>query len=137
MDCLTIRQPWAYAIFCLGKDIENRPWPIPPKVWQRIQGQRVAIHAALGMTRREYAEAGSFIQGITDAPLPPMAELPRGVVLGTVEIVGCVETSDSPWFMGRYGFLLAAPVLLSSGPVRDTGRLGFWQWKRLTPLYPC
>jgi len=23
---LSIRQPWAYAILHLGKDIENRPW---------------------------------------------------------------------------------------------------------------
>jgi hypothetical protein len=26
MRALTVRQPWAWAIFCAGKDIENRSW---------------------------------------------------------------------------------------------------------------
>lgn len=25
---LSIRQPWAWAILCAGKDIENRSWPV-------------------------------------------------------------------------------------------------------------
>ena len=27
MKCLSIRQPWAWAIIHAGKDIENRCWP--------------------------------------------------------------------------------------------------------------
>lgn len=27
MKALSIKQPWVYAIFRLGKDIENRDWP--------------------------------------------------------------------------------------------------------------
>jgi len=55
MKALTIRQPWAWAIFHAGKDIENRDWPT------RLRG-RIAIHAAKGMTRDEYESALFFIQ---------------------------------------------------------------------------
>lgn len=40
MKALTIRQPWAWAIFTQGKDIENRDWTT------RLRG-RVAIDAAI------------------------------------------------------------------------------------------
>jgi len=49
MRCLTVRNPWALAIF-LGKDIENRDWPT------NVRGT-VAIHAASGMTKREYEDS--------------------------------------------------------------------------------
>jgi hypothetical protein len=39
--CISIKQPWAYAILHLGKDVENRTWPIPAK----FEGERVLIHA--------------------------------------------------------------------------------------------
>jgi hypothetical protein len=125
MLCLTVRQPWTYAIFYLGKDIENRDWLLPP----RIKGQRVAIHAATGMTRKEYDAALLFIRGVTDAPIPAYADLSRRMVLGTVEIIGCVEESTSPWFMGIYGFQLRNPRLLPQGPVPAKGALGFWNWE--------
>ena len=121
MKCLTIRQPWTYAIFCLGKDIENRDWPT------RVR-ERIAIHAAAGMTRREYDAAAVFISRITSEPLPPYTALARGMVLGTVEIVDCVRQSPSPWFMGEYGFVLRAPRLLPEGPRPAKGQLGFWDW---------
>lgn len=121
MKCLTVRQPWAYAIFCLGKDIENRDWAT------RVRG-RIAIHAAAGMTRREYDAAVLFIRRITDIPVPPFAVLSRGMVLGTVEIVDCVSQSSSPWFMGTYGFVLREPRLLPEGPRPAKGQLGFWDW---------
>jgi hypothetical protein len=121
MRCLTIRQPWAYAIFCLGKDIENRDW------FTRVRG-RIAIHAAAGMTRKEYDAALLFIRDITDAPMPLYTSLARGMVLGTVEIVDCVRRSPSPWFMGEYGFVLREPRLLPQGPEPAKGSLGFWDW---------
>lgn len=117
MRALTIRQPWAWAIFN-GKDIENRDWPT------RFRG-RVAIHAGKGMTDAEWKAARDYCKarGLV-IPVPDV--LLRGWVIGTVEIVDCVSSSDSPWFMGRYGFVLRNPQPLAI-PQPAKGALGFWE----------
>ena len=33
-------------------------------------------------------------------------KLPRGALIGEVDIVDCVTESESPWFVGKYGFVL-------------------------------
>lgn len=125
MRVLTVRQPWAWAIFH-GKDIENRDWPTA------YRGP-VLIHAAAGCTRREYDEARAFMESVAGigwqmAPVPAWSELQRGVILGKVDIHDCVTLSVSPWFMGRYGFVLRRPVLLPE-PIAIKGRLGFWDYE--------
>jgi hypothetical protein len=36
-----------------------------------------------------------------------MADLQRGGIVGRARIVDCIGASTDPWFMGRYGFVLA------------------------------
>ena len=48
-----------------------------------------------------------------------------GCIVGTVDIIDCVQESDSPWFFGKYGFVLANPVALES-PIPLKGALGFF-----------
>lgn len=128
---LSIRQPWAWAIVHVGKDVENRNWPT------RYRGP-VLIHAAKGMTRNEYEDANSLIQslvgevdqawldrwlGVTAAP----ARLDRGGIVGVAEIIGCVTHYEHPpshWFFGPYGFILANVRPLTFTPCR--GALGFF-----------
>ena len=55
---------------------------------------------------------------------PSFAELARGGIVGSVEIVDCVEDSDSPWFIGRYGFVLRDPRPMPFVPWK--GALGFF-----------
>lgn len=120
MFCLTVRQPWAWAIFH-GKDIENRDWPLPVK----HRGRVVGIHAASGMTRREYDEGVAFCEqrGLV---MPPMAVYERGAILGTVRILGDVVVSTSPWFIqGCHGFVLSEQQLFAT-PIAAKGALGFW-----------
>ena len=38
--------------------------------------------------------------------LPRKEDLPRGGIVGEVEIAGCVTGHPSPWFTGPYGFVL-------------------------------
>src|SRR5689334_12950504 len=126
MKALTIRQPWAWAIFHAGKDVENRNWPTS------LRG-RVAIHAAKGLTVDEHIEASAFIRNVARAfatrfDVPDMLDLQRGVILGTVEIAACVNSSGSAWFMGRFGFVLRNPVLFTT-PIPAKGALGFWEWE--------
>lgn len=117
---LSIRQPWAWLILNAGKDIENRNWPT------KFRG-RVLIHASKGMTRAEY-EAGVdplWHCGGPTIELPGMHDLDRGGIVGSVEIVDCVAVSDSPWFCGRFGFVLRDPRSLPFTPCR--GQLGFFR----------
>lgn len=135
---LSIRQPWAWAIVHAGKDVENRDWRT------KYRGL-VCIHAAKVMSRDWIAH-----RMITDAlgpgndavrrswrriqltPHPNLGNPPlpifQGGIIGVAEIVDCVEASTSPWFMGRYGFVLEnvrpAPFI----PVR--GALGFFDWRK-------
>ncbi len=118
---LSIRQPWAWAILYAGKDIENRDWPAA------LRG-RVAIHAAKRMTREEYEDAVDFMNrrcGIPLSEIPSASELVGGAILGSVEIVDCVTSSNSPWFVGEYGFVLRNPVVFDL-PIECSGALGFW-----------
>lgn len=118
MKALSIRQPWAHLIIHHGKDIENRSWHT------NYRG-RFLVHAAKGMTKDEYAEGYRFALecGITD--LPRFAELQRGGIVGSVELVDSVDTSASPWYMGQKGFVLRDPQYLPFIPYR--GQLQFFE----------
>ena len=112
MKAISIRQPWAWLIVHGGKDIENRSWKT------NFRG-RVLIHASKGMTRVDYETAGMF------APLPAFEELQSGGIIGSVEIVDCVQQSESPWFFGPYGFVLRDPQRCPFRPMK--GALGFFE----------
>lgn len=118
MIALSIRQPWAWLILNAGKDIENRDWST------RFRG-RFLVHAAKGVTRDEYEAVANFVRRLqVKRPLPEFAALPRGGVVGSVEIVDCVKYSSSPWFMGKNGFVLRDPCPTLFVPHK--GRLGFF-----------
>lgn len=122
MKAISIRQPWAWAIMTVGKDIENRDWST------NFRG-RVAIHASAGMTKIELEDARHFIfdacKPMVVVPPPEKESYALGAIVGTVEINGCVRSSQSPWFVGDYGFVLRDPVRLAK-PIPCKGALGFW-----------
>lgn len=120
MLALSIRQPWAWHILHSGKDIENRDWHT------RVRG-RILIHASKGMTRDEYEDGQDplWAVGGPTIELPGIHELDRGGLVGTVEIVDCVTASDSPWFYGRFGFVLRDPKPIPFIVCR--GQLGFFE----------
>lgn len=112
MKALSIRQPWAWLILNAGKDIENRDW------YTGFRG-RFLIHASKGMTREEYENAPLWV-----VDLPDFDDLERGGIVGSAELVDCVDDSDSEWFFGRYGFVLRDPKPLPFRPLK--GMLGFF-----------
>ncbi len=114
MKAISIRQPWAWLILTQGKDIENRNWPT------KFRG-RIAIHASKTMDYDGVAFA--IERGVIFRCNP--RELPRGGVVGTVEIVDCVIASDSQWFFGPYGFLLRKPK--PCGLIPCLGKLGVFE----------
>jgi hypothetical protein len=131
---ISIRQPWAWAIINAGKDIENRDWKTS------VRGP-VCIHAAKGMAEREWEGAMSFIDDAFPRPLVSQLgrrrsaqgsdEARRGGIIGVADIVDCVEASDSPWFFGRYGFILRNVRPVSFIPVK--GALGLFDWRKNLP----
>lgn len=113
---LTIKQPWAWAIFHGGKDIENRSWAT------QVRGP-VAIHAAATKPDPEDVER---LRKTMKRKVPD--ELPTGVILGLVEIVDCVTNTSSPWAeKGQVHFVLKSPRPLEH-PVPAKGGLGFWYY---------
>lgn len=118
---ISIRQPWAWLILNAGKDIENRDWPT------NFRG-RVLIHASKNCSRAEYDGAVDFLIARDlerrGGGLPWIDQFDRGGIVGSVEIVDCVTASDSPWFVGEFGFVLRNPQPLPFAPAK--GRLGFF-----------
>ena len=116
---LSIRQPWCWAILFAGKDIENRNWPTDYR-------GRVLIHAAKTLVQSDYVDAAYFIEGLIKQSIhvPPSSSITRGGIIGEVEIVDCVTQSNSPWFFGRYGFVLRKARPLQFQPCK--GKLGFF-----------
>ena len=126
---LSIRQPWAWAIMNAGKDVENRSWAT------KRRGP-ICIHAASTLTSDEIEDFNITLRGISQlCPeyLPARCEYPlqdqlyRRRIIGTAEIVDCVEASESPWFFGRYGFVLRNVQAVAFIPVKGT--LGFFDWR--------
>lgn len=124
---LSIRQPWAWAILHAGKDIENRTWSTT------FRGP-VAIHAAKGMTKDEVADFSELLgdlrwKGVAGVPAkgPHYNQLERGGIVGVAEIVGCVDRHDSPWFFGRWGFVLRNARPVDFIPCK--GALGLFGWQ--------
>lgn len=113
MLVISVRQPWAWAIIHGGKDIENRNWPT------KVRG-RVLIHAG-----KQYAGDDEATVRNLCPDFPGRHALSFGGVIGSVEIVDCVEGSGSAWFEGRYAFVLRRPIALPFTPL--PGKLGFFK----------
>jgi hypothetical protein len=129
MRALSIRQPWAWAILHANKDVENRDWK-PGNSARRHRGPFL-IHASSGMTRDEYengvdtlravSRINPFLNGFT---FPPFEHLPRGGIVGRATLVDIVTESDSPWFFGSIGLMLADVAPTHFVPMK--GALGFF-----------
>lgn len=114
MRALSIQQPWAWLIVNGHKDVENRSWPT------NVTGD-VLIHAGQKFDRLGYDYVADEFPEI---PMPLPSEFARGGIVGSVEVTGCVNQSESPWFSGPYGFTLGNARPLPFIPMR--GQLGFF-----------
>lgn len=122
MRCLSIRQPYAYAIIMGFKPVENRDWPT------RVRGQ-VLIHAGKreeaedvdGVLRMIAHQAGLALDVIK---LDYQAHRHLGAIVGAATITDCVTHMENDWFYGPYGFVMSDPRW--GGPVTFRGALGFF-----------
>lgn len=130
VKALSIRQPWVWAILNAGKHIENRPRRF------HYRGP-ICLHASLHKPSGDDFRAYFCVQeDFSDHRMgvpswPPGHIFDRGGIVGTAEIVDCVDHSDDPWFFGPFGLVLENVQPVEFVPVK--GALGLFDWqKRLT-----
>lgn len=91
---LSVRQPWAWAIFHADKNIENRAFPD-----FRYRGP-LLVHISNTCTRLEYERGVESIGmmredlGLPAMDVPPLSELARGGLYGIVRVVGAQRNGD-------------------------------------------
>lgn len=127
---ITIKPHWAYAIFHLGKDIENRTWALPEK----YEGQRVWIHSGAKATTKESAdfydylkEIGVFPQLLSKFSRP--SGFPHGAIVGSVELEK--GANSATWAMpDHYWWHIKNKILLPE-PIPAKGKLSFWDCTKL------
>lgn len=132
MRVLSIRQPWASLIIKGFKDVENRSWRT------LIRGE-IAVHASVSKAEDDWEDAIITVAAIRAIAFSEAEKwlikaigdsdkLPRGAVLGTVEITDCKRERTSPWhFDENWGFYLQNPKELKK-PIPAKGKLGFWDF---------
>lgn len=124
MKALSIMQPWAWLIVNGHKDIENRTWQ-DTNPGLKFRG-KVLIHAGKKVDggKREYADFQEEILLMHRIVMPDYDDLQLGGIVGMAEFTDVVTDSDSPWFHGKYGFVIARAKPLPFLPL--TGQLGFF-----------
>jgi hypothetical protein len=140
MKALTLTQPWATLVDLGQKRIETRSWSTS------YRGELV-IHAAKGFPKwaQETCEEDSFRAGLLGLTAK---ELPVGVGLCIVRLIGCFPTTESglnklgfamgckpqarelefgDYSDGRFAWLMEYVRRLDrQDPVK--GALGLWEW---------
>ena len=121
LNSLSIRQPWAWAILNMGKNIENRTWKT------NFRGN-ILIHASNTFDHEGYERLKelSKLLGVT---IPPkgIIKAQSGGFCGVVKIVGCeMDLQGNIWKQeNHYGFMLENPKKIKFIPHK--GRLGIFK----------
>jgi hypothetical protein len=133
LEALAFAQPWSTLIMLGVKRLETRGW-------RPAHRGPLAVHACRKLSRpgRALCAREPFRTLLRAAGYPRGDDLPRGVLLGTVELVGCtpVEEIDleslpeteralGDYRPGRWAWELRHPVRLLV-PLPAVGRLGVY-----------
>lgn len=120
LRALSIMQPWAWLIVNGHKDIENRDWRCHRRGPVLIHaGKRIDRDAMVDLRARRHPVTGERLA----LDLPESFE--TGGIVGQAVIAGCVERSDSSWFVGRFGIVIRDA--LPTPFVACKGALGFFR----------
>jgi hypothetical protein len=117
MRAVSVLQPWAWLIVNGFKPIENRSWSLS------YRGPLV-IHAGQQLGQAQLNDYEWVQHHFTDIRMPPIRDMRGGGIVGQVRLVDCVTASDSPWFQGKFGWVLAEPRRAQFVPFK--GKLGLF-----------
>lgn len=134
MKAISIQQPWAWLI--MRPDVENQAERdrlarldqlkmVENRTWFTSHRGPLAIHVSKAYTKRRHAEYRDVIQAKHNILLPEYESMEVGGLIGTVNLIDCVRSSPSQWFLGPWGFILtnAKPCTF----VAMTGRLSMFE----------
>lgn len=124
MKAITIKQPWAHLI-CAGiKDVENRTWKISYR-------GRVLIHASGSLWKKidaKFTDEQMRVCFLDIYNECMFGEIHFGAIIGSVEIIDCVQNHPSIWAeKDCWNWVLANPVLFLE-PIPCKGKLSFWDY---------
>lgn len=132
MKALSIQQPWASLIVAGVKDVENRTWSTSHR-------GPIAVHAGVKVnkvTSREAFASLEHVQLLTlcncialtcskDVLAVTLSDIPRGAVIGVVDVVDVVRGHKSKWALAdHYHWVLRNPRPVRAVPMR--GILGLF-----------
>jgi hypothetical protein len=128
MKALSLRQPWASLILAGVKVVENRSWSTDHR-------GLLAIHASAAAADANVFDDMPAFRELYGIPRLDAATLPRGAILGTVELVDCRRYAALPRRLKAHPFaqpgcwcwLLANPKAFPR-PIPATGKLRLWDW---------
>lgn len=133
MKTISIKQPWASLIAHGIKNIENRTWKCPEK----YIGQRVLIHASAKLDDRHRNMSLLFAPkqwkslSLKTQRIMVCGILPTSAIVGSVEVVDCVQNHQSIWAEKLvYNWVLANPILFDK-PISCKGKLSFWEYHNI------
>ncbi len=117
MKALTIRNAWAWAIFCQTKpkNIENRSWKTDYR-------GTLLIHA--GSQKTSLSESLAFAERIGITPCDQ--DLHYGCIIGSVELVYVVKNHCSLWAESAYWHWVFESPRLFEQPLYCPGQLRLW-----------
>lgn len=128
---LTVRQPYASLLVSGIKDVENRSQRTNYRgtvlihagaKWHEIMEQLPTKIWLLGSTPIEQ-------QMVKVAGVVARSDL-FGCIVGSVEIVDCVQDSTSEWAERGQWHWVCRNAKVFSEPIRNVkGRLGLWEWE--------
>jgi len=118
MKALSVKQPFAYLIVHGYMAVENR-------AWRTSYRGRLLIHASKTFASFDDSQFYRFGFDKEFIDMLRSTDIPRGALVGEADLVDCVTDSDSPWFMGPYGFELANPLAYEI-PIPCKGELGIF-----------
>lgn len=118
---LSVRQPWAWAMFHAGMCVANKPWEACA-----YRGP-VVVYASSKCTRAEYAAAVSLMShmrrdiGAPFSEVPALEDLVRGALVGLARVVradlhplqGVVRRADGEaldWGRGHVGYRISGDL---------------------------
>lgn len=143
MKVISIWQPFASLIVEGCKVFETRSWSVP----KYVIGTRIGIASTKTIlpAQKAHCEDEVFRGWYAGTGLQDWKELPRGMLLGTVEVSSChlmtpdfiEEVSDEEqaygwWDEGNFAWALTKPRKLEN-PIPIRGMQGLYEWKGVLP----
>ncbi len=129
MKAISVLEPWAYCIFNLGKDVENRSWHTHHR-GPLVICSSARLEPGWNQITYEYWKDYVMPEEIR-AKLPGRwidlkALLTPGMALGVVTVVSCQLVYASPWAdLSQWNWVIKNPRPFAN-PFAVKGRLGLY-----------